>query len=103
MHVLEMVALIVIVSLIVSLIRHWLDLRTRNEGQRSGSVHDEQKNQIGELEERIKILDPIVTDGNYKLKKLRQQPSPWQTILTGIIDPPKASGARQSPNSAKSS
>lgn len=69
MRVFEMVALIVVASLIVGLIKHWLDLRTRNEGQRSDSVHDEQKKQIGELEERIRALETVVTDGNYELKK----------------------------------
>jgi hypothetical protein len=73
MHVFEMVAIIVVVSLIVGLIKHWLDVRSRDAEHRSGSVHDEQQKQIGELKERIKILETIVTDGNYELKKEFQE------------------------------
>jgi len=73
MQVFEMVVIIVVASLIVGLIKHWLDVRTRDAEQRSGSVHDEQEKQFAELKERIKILETIVTDGNYELKKRFQE------------------------------
>jgi hypothetical protein len=73
MHVFEMVAIIVVVSLIVGLIKHWLDVRARDAEQRSGRVHDEHQKQIGELKERIRTLETIVTDGNYELRRRFQE------------------------------
>ena len=73
MQVFEMVAIIVVVSLIVGLIKHWLDVRTRDAEQRSGSAHDEQQRQISELKERVKILETIVTDGNSELRRRFQE------------------------------
>ena len=70
MHVFEMIAIIVVVCTIAGLIKHWLDVRARNTQDRDVNAHaEEQRKQIAELKERVKILETIVTDGNYELKK----------------------------------
>jgi hypothetical protein len=70
MHVFEMIVIIVVVCSIVGLIKHWLDSRARDAHQGDVSAREEeQRKQIAELKERVKILETIVTDGNYELKK----------------------------------
>lgn len=74
MHVFEMIVIIVAVCSIVGLIKHWLDVRTRDAQHGGASAHDEeQRKQIAELKERVEILETIVTDGNYELKKQFQK------------------------------
>lgn len=74
MHVFEMIAIIVVVCSIAGLIKHWLDVRTRDAHHGGVSAHaEEQRKQIAELKERVKILETIVTDGNYELKKQFQE------------------------------
>lgn len=70
MHVFEMVVIIVAVCSIVGLIKHWLDIRARDAHNEGVSAHEEeQRKQIAELRERVRVLETIVTDGNYELKK----------------------------------
>jgi type II secretory pathway pseudopilin PulG len=64
-----MVVIIVVVALIVGLIKRWMELRAREIEQRNQSVHDDQKEQIRNLMERVRILETIVTDRNYELKE----------------------------------
>ena len=68
MHVFEMVLGIVFIACIASVFRHYFDLKrerlmTENEG------NTEQWARLEELEERVKVLESIVTDKSYSLKR----------------------------------
>ncbi len=76
MEVFDMVAIIVIFGVIGEMFRNYLKYkqgRSDFDGDEiTGLVRDtesRQKQKIAQLEERIKVLERIVTDKNYDLKK----------------------------------
>ena len=76
MQVFEMVAIIVVIGVIGEMFRNYLKYK---QGRKdfdgdwlTGKIDDSDnrhKKKIAQLEERIKVLERIVTDKNYDLKK----------------------------------
>lgn len=76
MQVFEMVAIIVVIGVMGEMFRNFLKYkqgRSDFDGDwLTGQISDSesrQKKKIAQLEERIKVLERIVTDKNYDLKK----------------------------------
>lgn len=76
MEVFEMVVIIVVIGVIGEMFRNYLKYkqgRSDFDGDwLTGKLNDSegrQKKKIAHLEERIKVLERIVTDKNYDLKK----------------------------------
>ena len=76
MQVFEMVAIIVVIGVIGEMFRNYLKFkqgRSDFDGDKlTGLMRDtdsRHKQKITQLEERIKVLERIVTDKNYDLKK----------------------------------
>ena len=76
MEVFEMVVIIVVIGVIGEMFRNYLKYkqgRSDFDGDwLTGKINDSegrQKKKIVQLEERIKVLERIVTDKNYDLKK----------------------------------
>ena len=69
MHVFEMVVWIVIVGCIAGVISDYL--KTRRKEMASGNVEalDDAMDRIDELEDRIRVLEKIVTDNRYNLSR----------------------------------
>ena len=68
MHVFEMVLGIVFIVGISSVFKHYFDLkRARLQVETEGG--DPQWARLEELEERVKVLESIVTDKSYALKR----------------------------------
>jgi len=65
MHVFEMVLGIVIVVTLAKIINNYMKYKTSNNETMSGL--DQRINKLEELEERIKVLEAIITDQNYDL------------------------------------
>ena len=65
--VFEMIVIIVIASLLVNLAREWLKTRERPEVDFSPTEARLEK--VEALEERVRVLEAIVTDKGYDLKK----------------------------------
>ena len=67
MDVFEFVVVIVSVSLVASIINTWLKQRaktSRPDAETAGRLA-----KISELEERVKVLEKIVTDGKFDLRQ----------------------------------
>lgn len=62
----EMIAIIVVASLVAGLIREWI--RTKQVPEVDLSPLESRIAKIEQLEERVKILEAIVTDKGYDLK-----------------------------------
>ena len=76
MQVFEMVAIIVVIGVLGEMFRNYLKYkqgRSDFDGDwLTGKLNDSetrQKKKIAQLEDRIKVLERIVTDKNYDLKK----------------------------------
>lgn len=67
MAVFEMVAIIVVATLAAGLVREWI--RTKETPEVDLSPVENRIDKLEALEERIKVLEAIVTDGGYSLKK----------------------------------
>jgi len=65
MGVFEMVAFVVLVTMIASLIRTWIKSRAVGDGGLSA----EQTARLAKLEERVKALESVVGDASYELKQ----------------------------------
>ncbi len=65
MQALEMVVLIVLITVIAGLIKQWLNIKAE-QGLEPSSQHSQQ---IQQLEERVKVLEAIVTDDKFELKQ----------------------------------
>lgn len=63
----EMIAIIVVASLIAGLIKEWL--KTRQAPDIDLSPVENRIEQLESLEERVRVLEAIVTDKGYDLKK----------------------------------
>lgn len=67
MHVFEMVVIVTIVAIVAGLIKEWMKTQKALEVDLSGVESRLDKLEV--LEERIKILEAIVTDKGYDLKR----------------------------------
>lgn len=65
--VFEMVVIIVIASLLANLAREWL--KTKEQPEIDFSPMEARLEKVEALEERVKVLEAIVTDKGYDLKK----------------------------------
>ncbi len=65
--VFEMIVIIVVASLLANLAREWL--KTREKPEVDLSPLEERLARVETLEERVKVLEAIVTDKGYDLKK----------------------------------
>ena len=65
MHVFEMILAIVIIGSLAKVLNNFMKYKTANS--ESLNVMDERIQKVEELEERIKILETIITDQNYDL------------------------------------
>ena len=63
MHIFEMVAIIAVVSIIAGVIKSYLDNKVVNL-----DAFESRLDKVEKLEERIQILEAIVTDKGYDLK-----------------------------------
>ena len=66
MWVFEMVVIIVIASLVAGLIKDWL--KTKQQKQVDIKPLEDRLEYLENLEERVKVLEAIVTDKGYDLK-----------------------------------
>lgn len=62
-----MVVIIVVASLVAGLVKEWIKTKEKPEVDLSGV--EGRINQLENLEERIRVLEAIVTDKGYDLKK----------------------------------
>lgn len=69
MGVFEMVVAIVAVSCCAGVINNWLKTRTKIGGDELERRLDERLSNVTRLEKRIQVLEKIVTDRNYDLKR----------------------------------
>ncbi len=67
MSVFEMVAIIVVATLAAGLAREWI--KTKETPEVDLSPVENRIDKLEALEERLKVLEAIVTDGGYSLKK----------------------------------
>jgi len=65
--VFEMVAIIVVASLLAGLVREWIKVKDRVEVDLSPV--EIRIDKLERLEERVRVLEAIVTDKGYDLKK----------------------------------
>ena len=66
MNVFEFVIAIVLITGVLSLVRHRMGIREDGSGNEAGvktEENDRLRNQVQQLQERIRILERIVTDG----------------------------------------
>lgn len=66
MNVFEFVIAIVLITGVLSLVRHRMGIRGDGSGNEAGvktEENDRLRNQVQQLQERIRILERIVTDG----------------------------------------
>ncbi len=67
MVVFEMVAIIVVASLLAGLAREWI--KTKQVPSFDSAPLEQRVERIEQLEERVRVLEAIVTDKGYDLKK----------------------------------
>lgn len=65
--VFEMIAVIVVASLLAGLVREWI--KTKEKPEIDLSPVESRIEKLENLEERIRVLEAIVTDKGYDLKK----------------------------------
>ncbi len=63
MHIFEMIAIITVVSIVAGVFKSYIDKK-----QVDTSDIEERINKLEALEERVKVLEAIVTDKGYDLK-----------------------------------
>lgn len=68
MGVFEMVAVIVVIGCLTGVINNWLKIRHQNASVQNEDL-DEAFERIENLEERIRVLEKVVTDDRYELKR----------------------------------
>ncbi|WP_196139534.1 hypothetical protein [Aliikangiella sp. G2MR2-5] len=66
MQVFEMVAIITVVAIVAGVIKEWLNRQKTPEVDFSGV--ESRLDKLEQLEERVKVLEAIVTDKGYDLK-----------------------------------
>ncbi len=70
MDVFEMVAIIVALSVTAGVINAWIKSRAATGGGSGpAGMTGEQAARLGKLEERVKALESVVSDGSYELKQ----------------------------------
>jgi len=73
MHVFEMVAIIVVFGVIGEMFRNYLKYKGRKEEAQqrflASSSSPQHEKQIAKLEERIAVLEKIITEDKYDLKR----------------------------------
>ncbi len=67
MNTMFYVVCIIAIVLIANTVQQYLKLRHRKE--ESGKVAEETQNQLDQLEERIKVLERIVTENKFDLRQ----------------------------------
>ena len=67
MNPFEMTVIIVALAILGGVIKHYLD--SRGDMEASSKEHQRLLSRIDEMEERIQVLERIVTDENYELKR----------------------------------
>ncbi len=67
MNLWTFITIVSVTAIVGGIFQTWL--KTRQQQNSSEQLSGEQKKQIAELEERIKVLEAIVTDSNYDLKR----------------------------------
>ncbi|MBV1909088.1 MAG: hypothetical protein KUG78_07170 [Kangiellaceae bacterium] len=65
--VFEMVVIIVVASLVAGIVREWI--KSKEVPEVDLSPVEARLSRVEELEERVKVLEAIVTDKGYDLKK----------------------------------
>jgi len=65
----EMVAIIVVASLLAGLVREWIKVKDKVEAEVDLSPVENRIDKLERLEERVRVLEAIVTDKGYDLKK----------------------------------
>ena len=65
----SMVVAIVFIACFTGLARHWIDSRNRYAAERDNTLDDGVQDRVGRLEHRIEVLEAIVTDRGYDLKR----------------------------------
>ncbi|MFK8052602.1 MAG: hypothetical protein AB8F65_06480 [Woeseiaceae bacterium] len=66
----SMIVLVVLIGCATGVIKHYLDLKAQQPmGSSGGETDPEVREIIGRLEHRVQVLERIVTDGGYSLKK----------------------------------
>lgn len=68
MGVFEMVVIVVVIGCVSGVINNYLKIRQKEGGIHSDDV-DEAFDRIDNLEERIRVLEKVVTDDRYELKQ----------------------------------
>ena len=63
-----MVVLVVFISVTAGLLRSWIKSRPAGGSGPAGMTPD-QESRLARLEERIKALESVVSDGSYELKQ----------------------------------
>lgn len=67
MHIIELIAMICVVSIIASVLTKWLSTR---QSSQEDLVHIEKRlDNLEALQKRVEILEAIVTDKGYDLKQ----------------------------------
>jgi len=69
MDVFEMVVLVVFISVTAGLLRLWIKTRPAPGAFGPAGMTAEQSARLGKLEERVKALESVVSDGSYELKQ----------------------------------
>ena len=69
MDVYEMVVVIVAISVTAGLLRTWIKSRPAGGVGDPAGMTAEQSARLGKLEERVKALESVVSDGSYELKQ----------------------------------
>ena len=65
MHIFELILIIVIVTTCAGIVNNFIKFKTTN--RETMDCMDERLKKLEDLEERIKILETIITDQNYDL------------------------------------
>jgi hypothetical protein len=70
MDVFEMVVVIVALSVTAGILNNWIKSRGARGGDSGpAGMTAEQSARLGKLEERVKALESVVSDGSYELKQ----------------------------------
>ncbi|MFT4711928.1 MAG: hypothetical protein ACJAVI_002534 [Candidatus Azotimanducaceae bacterium] len=65
MTVFDMVTVIVIVGCATGIIKHWLSIK---RVEADAGVDEQVLEEIEDLQQRVQVLEEIITDGKYRLK-----------------------------------
>jgi hypothetical protein len=85
-NVFTFVFLVVLVGCSIPLLKLWIDYRQTVRREERGNPGPDVMRQIAALENRVQVLEEIVTDKTYDLRReiaaLEAQPSPTAAVLT---------------------